>query len=60
MWTGLYNSIQQPPLSTSETLVSNSCVGKKPLPLISWFYNMLAENHKENSEDERLEWILDL
>lgn len=55
--TSLNNSTQQPSFSNLATLVTESFVGKK---LISRFYNMLTENHKENSENKRLEWIRDL
>uniref|UniRef100_A0A671WUW6 Reverse transcriptase domain-containing protein n=1 Tax=Sparus aurata TaxID=8175 RepID=A0A671WUW6_SPAAU len=53
----LNNSVHQPPLSILETQVTKNCFGKR---LISQFYNMLVENHKENSDNKRQEWMRDL
>ena len=51
------NSVQQPPFSNLETHGTKNCFGKR---LVSRFYNMFVETHKDNSDSKRQEWIRDL
>lgn len=47
--TSLKNSVHQPFLSTLETFSTQ----------VTQLYNILVENHEDNSESKRLEWIQD-
>lgn len=48
----LNNSVRQPPFSILETQITKNSFDKR---LVSRFYNMLVENHKENSDSKRRE-----
>ena len=53
----LKNSVQQPPMSTLETFSTKTCFSKG---LVTQLYNIMVENHKDNSESKRQQWIGDL
>ena len=55
--TCLKNSVQQPPISTLEMFSPKICSSKG---LVTQLYNIMVENHKDDSESKRQQWIGDL
>lgn len=53
----LKNSVRQPPLSRLESFVTKNCFDKG---LVTQLYKLLVDNHTDNSESKRQEWISDL
>lgn len=51
----LKNSVQQPSMSTLEIFSTGNCFSKGR---VTQLYNILVENHKDNSESKR-QWIVD-
>lgn len=57
IFSKLKKSVQLPALSTLETFSTQECFSKGR---ITQLYNILVQNHKENSENKRREWMQDL